>query len=111
MKSNDGKATGMASLKYLENFDNPYVKIIIVCKICNKEQSLKFAGNWRQHYMTHSAKKPFSCPHCPKTFIRGDQMRKHVQSKHSDVANPQSMNTTLNVKQESQSFAKSEGYF
>jgi len=74
-----------ASLKYLENFCSPYVKVIVVCKICNKEQSMKFVSYWRQHFMTHSDTKPHKCPHCPKTFTRPVLMRKHVQSKHPDM--------------------------
>lgn len=90
----DPKATGMASLRYLENFSNPYVKIIIVCKICNKEQSLRFAGNWRQHYMTHSEKKPHTCPHCSKSFIRADRLRQHIQKSHG-IDNDQHKNNLM----------------
>lgn len=68
------------SLKYIENFSNPYVKIILVCKVCNKEQSLKNSGNWKQHFFTHAsgAEKPHKCEHCVKSFIRADQLRKHI---------------------------------
>ncbi|XP_057301120.1 fez family zinc finger protein erm-like isoform X3 [Hydractinia symbiolongicarpus] len=78
------QAISASSLKYLENFSNPYVKIIIVCKICNKEQSLKFSGNWRQHYLTHASSegKPHKCQHCSKSYIRADQLRKHVSKYH-----------------------------
>lgn len=128
-----GKAAlNNASLKYLENFNNPYVKIVIVCKICNKEQPSKFAGNWRQHYMTHSDKKPHQCAHCPKGFIRADQLRKHVQAKHGGAStdntpppgnstmqgNHTSPGTPLNLpgmmqmKEETHSpYIKSENYF
>ena len=81
-QSQDRKTIGTAGLKYLEGFTNPYVKLIVACRICNKEQSLKFSSNWYKHYVTHSDKKPHQCPHCEKSFVRGDAMRKHVQSKH-----------------------------
>ena len=61
--------------------------------------------------MTHSARKPFSCPHCPKTFIRGDQMRKHAQSKHPDVASTQPSSSLGMVKQEFHTQVKNDGYF
>jgi len=88
----DGKgAAGTASLKYLENFTNPYVKIIVVCKVCNKEQSLKFSRYWREHFMTHSDTKPHKCPYCPKSFQKPSQMKKHAQSKHGNVMGTQNM--------------------
>jgi len=105
LDSKDRKTIGTAGLKYLEGFTNPYVKLIVVCRICNREQSLKFSSNWYKHYMTHSDKKPFQCPHCPKSFVRGDVMRKHIQSKHggNDASSTQvddSMQIQGNVKNE-----------
>ena len=81
----------VGSLKYIENFSNPYVKIILVCKICNKEQSLRFSNNWRQHYLTHAAhnEKPHKCQHCNKSFIRADRLRQHVNKYHSLVDSDQ----------------------
>ena len=48
-----GGISNSASLKYVENFSNPYVKLIIVCKICNREAS-RFQNNWKRHYLTHT---------------------------------------------------------
>ena len=67
----------------MENFSNPYVKLIVVCKVCNKEQSMTNTGNWKQHFFTHGGDKPHKCPMCPKSFIRADQLRKHEAKVHS----------------------------
>ncbi|XP_012558415.2 tissue-resident T-cell transcription regulator protein ZNF683 isoform X6 [Hydra vulgaris] len=82
-ESEENKQSLPSSVKYLENFSNPYVKIIVVCKICNREQSFKRSSNWKAHFMTHSDKKPHSCLHCEKSYIRADQLRKHVEKEHS----------------------------
>lgn len=77
-------ASASTSLKYVENFSNPYVKIILVCKVCNKEQSLRNSGNWKQHFLTHVSgqEKPHKCQQCPKSFIRADQLKKHISKHH-----------------------------
>merc|ERR1712179_368100 len=79
----DNKSSNTAGLKYLDGFTNPYVKIILVCKICNKEQKSLHPPNWKQHYMTHEEKKPHSCTHCSKSFVRADYLRKHIESQHT----------------------------
>jgi len=82
----DNKSSNTTGLKYLEGFTNPYVKIILVCKICSKEQKSLHPPNWKQHYMTHEDKKPHSCTHCSKSFVRADYLRKHIESQHSSSA-------------------------
>lgn len=67
-------------LKYLEAFDNPYVKISVVCKICSKEQSLKYQATWKRHYLTHVDDKPYKCDYCKKSFIQQMQLRKHIDT-------------------------------
>lgn len=83
-KTSTGNA---AALKYIENFTNQYVKIILVCKICNKEQSLKFSHNWKKHYLSHVSdeEKPHKCPHCPKAFVTAPQVKKHIKAHHENV--------------------------
>lgn len=51
--------------------------------------SLKFASNWRQHYLTHSSKedRPHKCQFCNKSFIRADALRKHVSKSHQEIKN------------------------
>lgn len=77
-KSSTLNSTGV---KYLENFDNPYVKIILVCKICNKEQSLKYANTWKRHYLTHAAKEdlPHKCTLCEKAFVTSTNLKNHMK--------------------------------
>lgn len=92
----------ISSLKSIENFENPYVKIILVCKICNKEQSLKLARNWKRHYLSHATneEKPHQCPYCPKAFITLTQKNKHLRT-HEKAAMQQNQQ---NVKQEQDMF-------
>ena len=76
-------ATLSASGKaYLENFQNPYVKIIIVCKICSKEQNLKRSDDWKRHYLTHAkdSEKPHKCHLCSKAFVAASQLSKHIHT-------------------------------
>jgi len=71
------------TLKYIENFDNPYVKLVIVCKMCNKEAS-KFQRNWKTHYMTHLGNddKPHKCSVCNHGFVMPNALRKHMEKVH-----------------------------
>ena len=79
--------TNTSTLKYIENFSNPYVKIILVCKICNKEQSLKFSHNWKTHYLSHvsNEEKPHKCQFCPKAFVTAPQLKKHMKQHIVDI--------------------------
>ena len=103
----DPKQT-VSSLAYLVNFNNPYVKVIIVCKICQKEQSLKFASNWRQHYLTHASneEKPHKCQQCSKSYIRLDQLKKHVAKTHA-CANNDTKKVPVLTKEDFASFFSS----
>lgn len=75
-------ASSTKALHYIENFDNPYVRLVVVCKICSKEQSLKFSGNWKQHFMTHVSddEKPHKCSVCGKCFIHNYLLVKHLKT-------------------------------
>ena len=78
-------SSNAGSLKYIENFNNPYIKLIAVCKVCNKEQSLKFPSNWRTHYFTHAGdeEKPYQCEICKKGFITLTSYNAHMKKQHS----------------------------
>jgi len=77
----------ISDLKCLESFSNPYVKIIVCCKICNKEQSLKFRFTWKRHYLTHASPegKPFKCTFCEKTFSRSDGFKLHLKRHQTEI--------------------------
>lgn len=79
------KSLGVSDLKYLESFENPYVKITLQCKVCGKEQSLKHQHTWKRHFLTHASdeEKPFKCTLCSKSFIRSSQLRNHEARQHS----------------------------
>jgi len=77
-------STASDGLKYIANFSNPYVKLIVVCKVCNKEQSLKHSHHWATHFKVHDKSLCHKCPYCPKTFQWPNVMRKHVEAKHPE---------------------------
>ena len=72
-------ASFTSGLKYIEGFTNPYVKIILVCKICNKEQVSKSSSNWKKHFLTHSDVKPHKCQFCDKTFVQTNNLKAHMK--------------------------------
>lgn len=45
------------------------------CVICGREFKCKI--NLSKHMKSHSARRPFKCPQCPKTFRTGYDQRKH----------------------------------
>ncbi|XP_066915816.1 zinc finger protein sens-like isoform X2 [Clytia hemisphaerica] len=77
----------VSSLKYLENFSNPYVRLVVLCKICSKEQTMTSAGNWKQHYFTHVSEeeKPHRCDICHKGFITAPHLKKHLKQHEKKV--------------------------
>ncbi|XP_066915819.1 zinc finger protein sens-like isoform X5 [Clytia hemisphaerica] len=92
-----------STAKYIEAFNNPYVKILLACKICSKEMPIKYPGNWKQHFLSHSDAKPFQCQHCEKSFIRGDRLKNHIVKHHPEVAPP-----PTNTKQSGEPGVKAE---
>jgi len=82
------KSSGASDgLKYIANFTNPYVKLTVVCKVCNKEQSLKHSHHWANHFKVHDKSLCHKCPYCPKTFQYPNVMKKHVDAKHPEMNN------------------------
>jgi len=71
-----------SDLKNLEHFSNPYVKLNVSCKICNKEQPFKYQSNWRRHYLTHAEEKPHTCLYCDKSFVQADKLKLHIKARH-----------------------------
>ena len=57
-----------------------------MCKICNKEQSLKYVHTWKRHFLTHSSEesRPHKCNLCSKTFVQSGNLKKHIQSVHKN---------------------------
>lgn len=51
------------------------------CLKCQKICSTK--GNLKAHVRLHLNLRPFTCPHCPKTFNKSSNMRFHARKKHS----------------------------
>ena len=82
-RENPGKSNS-TDLKILEQFNNPYVKVCVLCKVCNKEQSLKYTHTWKRHFLTHSSEdaRPHRCTSCGKTFVQSGNLKKHFQSVH-----------------------------
>ena len=88
-KPTGGNDLSKDNLKYLENFSNPYVKIILVCIKCNEELSMKFQSTWKRHYLTHvdDAEKPFKCQVCGKAFVQPTQLTSHMK-RHAKEGKP-----------------------
>ena len=70
-------------MKIIESYDNPYTKLIIVCKICDKEAS-KFQRNWKTHFFTHAGNesKPHKCHICDHGFDFPGKLNKHMEKVH-----------------------------
>lgn len=83
------KSDNNGGLKYIENFDNPYVKLLVVCKICNKEQSLKYCNTWKRHYSFHfDDVRPHQCDVCDKSFKQSCDLKRHKKThdKNEDIS-------------------------
>lgn len=69
-------------IKWLENWKNPYVRLIAVCRICAKEQKSTKLLVWKAHFLTHSAVKPFNCEICQKGFVQQTAFKTHMKNNH-----------------------------
>ena len=81
-----------------DDFDNPYVRIAYLCKICGKEQSKKFKFDWKRHYNTHgTVPKPYSCEVCGKDFAQKGLLNKHAKTHNSNSGGNGTNNSYSNV--------------
>ena len=58
------------------------MKVIVACKICNKEQNFKQSSNWKRHYFSHTTQKPHQCNLCEKSFTSASLLRDHRLKNH-----------------------------
>lgn len=76
--STSGAKDSTSGLSVLEQFDSPYVKIILACKECLKKMPIKNGpAYWKRHFDTHlpaEAKPLHVCETCGKTFSRKDNL-------------------------------------
>ena len=79
--SSDTGSKGSKSNSSFDDFDNPYVRIAYMCKICGKEQSKKFKFDWKRHYLTHgTVPKNIVCKICGKAYNQQGQLNKHMRT-------------------------------
>ena len=71
-------------IKWLESWKNPYVKLIIVCRICSKEQKGMKAAYWKVHFLTHVDVKPYNCDIYQKGFVQLTAYKSHMK-KHGGL--------------------------
>uniref|UniRef100_A0A1Q3FAV4 Zinc finger protein 865 n=1 Tax=Culex tarsalis TaxID=7177 RepID=A0A1Q3FAV4_CULTA len=48
-----------------------------LCKICNK-----YSTSLKYHMMSHTGERPYSCPHCEKSFRTSTKLKIHVDGVH-----------------------------
>ncbi|XP_066915827.1 zinc finger protein 236-like isoform X13 [Clytia hemisphaerica] len=101
-----GKSNGQTNshtMKVIESFNNPYTKLIIVCKVCDKKSS-KFQHDWKTHYLSHVSddQKPHQCKICNRGFIKPGLLTKHMEKVHGVSGS--------SVKKEEFSIPKAESF-
>lgn len=86
-----------SSMAYLLNFDNPYVKVQLACKICDKPQNIKRPDTWKRHFLTHEAdsNKPHKCDICGKAVVTSSQLKNHMQTHYRKMAKDASGNEQI----------------
>ena len=61
----------------IDTWENPYVDLVFVCKICRKTQPHRC--NWKRHFLSHS-EQSFTCDICGKEFKNKYSHNKHVKT-------------------------------
>ncbi|CAI2383152.1 unnamed protein product [Moneuplotes crassus] len=59
------------------------VVTIFVCKFQDCEKTFTRSWNFLDHARTHLGIKPYSCPHCPRSFTQKGNLKKHMKQ-HSE---------------------------
>ncbi|XP_073529748.1 uncharacterized protein [Phyllobates terribilis] len=50
---------------------------IFICGVCGKSCT---SSNFQMHMRTHTGERPYKCPHCDKSFIRGFHLKIHLRT-------------------------------
>ena len=66
-------------IKWLESWKNPYVKLIVVCRICSKEQRNE-SSVLESTFLTHANVKPYNCDICQKGFVQLTAYKSHEKT-------------------------------
>ena len=78
--ANDRLSTDLKNA--LLNFSNPYVELLLVCKVCKKEQSMKQSHHfWKRHYLSHldESELPYRCIVCNKGHTTKSNLQRHMK--------------------------------
>ena len=67
----------LRDLRWLQNFNHPLVKLIVICKTCNKEVDTFSPTNWKVHYKFHG-RKGYKCRLCGKKYHQALHYRLHM---------------------------------
>lgn len=61
----------------------------VTCPICKKT----FSQRLNVHMRSHTGERPHPCPNCPKKFITGSAMRKHLRRVHAQEIMPNNVHS------------------
>ncbi|XP_065644063.1 transcription factor ovo-like homolog lin-48 isoform X2 [Hydra vulgaris] len=90
-ESEENKKIDVKKPTNVDSFDNPYVRIAYLCRVCGKEQSQKFKFDWKRHFLTHqTGSKAFQCEICGKSFAQNGLLQKHMKRHQSQLSIKQS---------------------